>query len=138
MTKYQNKIVEKKAEYPMKGDCQINNAIYKSDLTTPLSKKLYLGLAEGEWKIYFYKHKLSFKHNRYSSKATLSNCMWHLKIVSSDTLNLKWPVLRCVPPYHEGISKKCLLCLYEELEIVTHRNQKGTKDVLYKRSEFLC
>ena len=51
----------------MEGDCQINDAIYKSDLTTPLSKKLHLGLAEGEWKISFYKHKLSFKHNRYSS-----------------------------------------------------------------------
>ena len=108
----------KKAECPMEGNCQVNNVIYKCDVTRPLPKKVYLGLAEGEWKSRFYNHKLSFKHKRYSNKTTLSSYMWHLKSVSSETPNLKWSVLRCVPPY-SNISKKCLFCIYEKLEIVT-------------------
>ena len=94
----------------------------------------FLGLAEGEWKSRFYNHKLSFKHKRYSNKATFPSCMLHLKSVSSEKPNLKWSVLRCVPPY-SNISKKCLLCWYEKLEIVTYQNQK---ELLNKRCEFLC
>ena len=89
----------KKAECPMEGNCQINNVIYKCDVTRPLSKKVYLGLAEGEWKSCFYDHKLLFKQKRYSNKTMLSSYMWHLKSVSSETPNLKWSILRCVPPY---------------------------------------
>ena len=107
----------KKAECPMEGNCQVNNVIYKCDVTRPLPKKVYLGLAEGEWKSRFYNHKLSFKHKRYSNKTTLSSY-----------------ILRCVPPY-SNISKKFLLCLYENLEIVTYQNQK---ELLKKRPEVLC
>ena len=113
----------KKAECPMEGNCQVNDVVYKCDVTRPLLKQVYLELAEGEWKSHLYNHKLSFKHKRYSNKTTLSSYMWHFKSVSSETPNLKWSVLRCVPPY-PNISKKCLLCLYEKLEIVTYQNQK--------------
>ena len=64
----------------------------------------------------------------------LSSYMWHLKSVSSETPNLKWSVLRYVPPY-SNISNKCLLCLYEKLEIATYQNQT---ELLNKRSELLC
>ena len=124
----------KKSEYPMEGNFQVNNVIYKCDVTRALPKKVYLWLAEGEWKSRFYNHKLSFKHKRYSNKTTLSSYMWHLKSVSSETPNLKWSILRCVPPY-SNISKKCLLCLYEKLEIVTYQNKK---ELLNMRSELLC
>ena len=101
----------------MEGNCQVNNVVYKCDVTRPLPKKVYLGLAEGEWKSRFYNHKLSFKHKRYSNKTILSSSMWHSKSVSGETPNLRWSILRCVPPYSK-ISKKYLLCLYEKLEIV--------------------
>ena len=39
---------KKKAEGPMEGNCQVNDVIYKCDVTRPLPKKVYLGLAEGE------------------------------------------------------------------------------------------
>ena len=71
----------KRAECPKEGNCQINDVVYKFDVTRPLSKKVYLGLAEGEWKGRFYNHKLSFKHKRYSNKTTFSSYMWHLKSV---------------------------------------------------------
>ena len=118
----------------MEGNCQVNNVVYKCDVTRPLSKEVYLGLAEGEWKSSFYNHKLSFKHKRYYNKTTVSSYMWRFKSVSSEIPDLKWSVLRCVPPY-SNISKKCLLCLYGKLEIVTYQNQK---ELLNKRSELLC
>ena len=91
--------LQKKAGCPMEANCQVNNVVYKCDVTRPLPKKVYLRLEEGEWKSRFYDHKLSFKYKRYSNKTTLSSYMWHLKSVSSETPNLKWSVLRCVPPY---------------------------------------
>ena len=124
----------KKSECTMEGNCQVNNVLCKGDVARPLPRKVYLGLAEGEWKSRFYNHKLSFKHKKHSNKTTLSSYMWHLKSVSSETPNLKWSVLRCVPPY-SIISKKCLMCLYEKLEIVIYQNQK---ELLNKRSELLC
>ena len=42
----------------MEGDCLANDLVYKCDVTRPLHKKVYLGLAEGEWKNRFYNHKL--------------------------------------------------------------------------------
>ena len=78
MTKDQNAIAEKKVECPMEGKCQVNNVVYKYEVTRPLPKKVYLGLSEGEWKSRFYNHKLSFKHKRYFNNTTLSSYMWHL------------------------------------------------------------
>ena len=98
-------------------ELSVNDVAYKCDVTRPLTKKLHLRFAEGEWKSHFYNHKLSFKHKRYSNKTTLPSYMWHLK------RNFKWSVLRCVPPY-SNILKKCLLCLYGNLEIVTYEKQK--------------
>ena len=117
----------------MGGKCQVNVVVYTCDVTRPLSKKVYLGLAEGEWESRFYNHILSLKKNRNSNKTTLLSYMWNLKSVLSETLNLKWPVLRCVQ--YSNISKKCLLCLYELLKIVTYQNRNK---LLNKRSELLC
>ena len=116
----------KKGECPIEGNCQVNSIVYICDVIRLLPKSVL--------KSCFYNHDLSFKHKRYSSKTTLSSYMWHLKSVSSETRNLNWSVLRCIPPY-SNISKKCLLCLYEKLEIVTHHNQK---ELFNKRSELLC
>ena len=52
----------------MEGNCQVNDVVCKCDVTRPLPKKGYLGLAEGEWKSGFYNRKLSFKYKRYSNK----------------------------------------------------------------------
>ena len=73
----------------MEGNCQGNDVIYKFRVTRALPKKVYLGLAEGEWESRFYNHKLSFKNETYSNNTTLSSYMWHLKSVSSETSNLK-------------------------------------------------
>ena len=43
----------------MEGNCQVNGVVYKCDVTKPLLQKVYLGLAEREWRNRFYTHTLS-------------------------------------------------------------------------------
>ena len=63
-----------KAKYSMEGNCQVNDVVYKYDVTRPLSKKVYLGLAEKEnGRAVSIKQKSSFKHKRYSNTTTLSS-----------------------------------------------------------------
>ena len=78
---------KKQQNVQWKGNREVNNVVYKCDVTRPLSKKVYLGLAEREWKSRFCNRKLSFKHKRYSNNTTHSNYMWHLKNASHETPN---------------------------------------------------
>ena len=67
MNKGQNATAEKKANCPMEGNDEINDIVYKCDVTKRLPKKVYLGLAERERKSRFYNQNLSFTHQRYSN-----------------------------------------------------------------------
>ena len=78
----------KKAECPIEGNFQVNDLVWKCDLARTLPKKVYLELAEEEWKSPFFNHKLSFKHKWHLKNTILSSYMWHLKSVSSETPNL--------------------------------------------------
>ena len=40
--------LQEKAKCPMEGNCQVNDVVYKCDVTKPLPKKVYLGPPEGE------------------------------------------------------------------------------------------
>ena len=82
-----NAIAEKQQNVQWKGNREVNNVVYKRDVTRTLSKKVYLGLAEREWKSRFSNHKLSFEHKRYSNNTTHSNYTWHLKNASHETPN---------------------------------------------------
>ena len=58
----------KKADYPMEGNCQINDVVCKCHIARLLLRKVCLGLTDGEWKSRFCNHNLSFKYKRYSNK----------------------------------------------------------------------
>ena len=77
---------------------------------------------------------MTINYNLNKMFLTLSSYMFHLKRVLSEIPDLKWSVLRWLPPY-SNVSKKCLLCLYEKLEIVPYQNQKA---LLSNSSEFFC
>ena len=118
----------------MDGKCQTMDAVYDCRVTSSEPQKIYFGLAEGKWKQRYYNHKKSFNRKRYSHEMTLSSYVWHLKETLDVTPNLKWSVVRCATPY-SNISKKCLLCLYEKLVIITYPRQH---ELLNKRSELFC
>ena len=94
----------------------------------------YFGLTEGKWKQRYYNCKRSFNQKQYSYETTLSSYVWHLKKTFDVTLNMKWSVVRCAIPY-SNISKKCILCLYKKLVIITYPRQHK---LLNKQSELFC
>ena len=124
-----------KGECPTDGKCQTMDAVYSCRVTSPEPRNIYFGLVEEKSKQRYYKHKKSFNHKGYSHETTFcSSYVWHLKETLDVTLNLKWSVVRCATPYL-NISKKCLLCLYEKLVIITYLRQH---ELLNKRSELFC
>ena len=76
----------------------------------------------------------SFNHKRHSHETTLSSYVWHLKETLDESPNLKWSVVRWATPY-SYISKKCFLCWYEKLIIITYPRQYK---LLNKQSELFC
>ena len=79
----------------MDGKCQDMDAVYDCGVTSPASRKIYFGLAEGKWKQRYYYHKKSFNQKQYSHEMTLSSYVWHLKETLDVTPNLKWSEVRC-------------------------------------------
>ena len=75
-------------------------------------------------------------HSKTEKKAndtTLSNYVWEVKDKYKETPSLKWSIVEFVPGY-SNITKKCLLCLYEKLEIINYPNQE---ELLNKQSELI-
>ena len=97
--KHQKFNLKKKTNVRWKGTVKL--LMYFANVTWQdhYRKKCILDLQrEREWKNCFY-HILSFKQKIYSNKTTISNYTWHLKKVSNETPNLKWSVLKWIPPY---------------------------------------
>ena len=81
--------------------------------------KTYLGTAEGYFKKRYNNHTNSFRH---SKDTTLSKYIWEIKNEYNEMPTLKWSVVKSVPSY-SNISKKCLLCLHEKLQVVNFKDQ---------------
>ena len=62
-----------KGACPLDGNCQQNDVIYKCIASTSVNPdKVYLGMAEGEFKKRYYNHNKLFGHRSYANKTTLS------------------------------------------------------------------
>ena len=69
-----------KTECPLNGDCRRESVIYICTATTCNSKKVYLGLTEGEFKKQtHYDHIKSFENEFYANSTTLSCYVWKMK-----------------------------------------------------------
>ena len=108
-----------KNQCPMNGKCQVQNVVYKCTVSaTPnFPKRVYLGVAEGDWKQRFYNHKKSIKNKSYRNDTTLREK--HNVFPA-----LTWSVVKSVPGC-SNISKRCLLCITEKVLIATYENLKN-------------
>ena len=123
-----------KTDCPLNGGCRKESVIYKCTATTCDSKKVYLGLTEGEFKKQrYYDHVKSFKNEFYANSTTLSSCVWELKKRKNVTPALTWEVLRTAKAY-SNITKRCSLCLHEKLAIITY---PYPDELLNRRSELV-
>ena len=74
----------------LNGDCRKEDVIYKCTvLTTFQPQKMYLGLAEGEFKKERnYSQAESFRNENYSNSITLSSYGWKIKKIKKETPTL--------------------------------------------------
>ena len=123
-----------KSECPLNRQCQVTDIIYKCTLLSPEKpRKVYLGTAESDFKKRFYNHRKSFNNEANANDTTISKYIWELKETSNLSPTLVWSIAKKVLTY-SNISKKCLLCLHEKLEII---NYPPPDELLNKRSEFM-
>ena len=123
-----------KSKCPLNGQCQITDIIYKCTVLSPgKPNKVYLKTTESDFKKQFYNHRKSFDNEASANDTTLSKYIWELKETSNLSPTLVWSIAKKVPSY-SNISKKCLLCLHEKLEII---NYPGPDELLNKRLELI-
>ena len=78
----------------------------------------------GDFKKGFYNHRKSSNNEASSNDTTFSKYIWEQKETSNLNPALVWTIAKSVLPY-SNISKKCLLCLNEKLEIINYFDQKN-------------
>ena len=109
-----------KSECPLNVQCQATDIIYECTTLSPdKPNKVYLGTAEGDFKTRFYNHRKSFNNEGSANDTAFSKYIWELKETSNSSPTLVWSIAKMVPPY-SNISKKCLLCRHEKLEIINY------------------
>ena len=108
--------------------------ICKYTTTTCSSRKVYLGLTEGEFKKErYYDHVKSFKNEFYANSTTLFSYVWEMKERKNVAPTLTWEVLRTAKTY-SNITKRCSLCLHEKLAIITY---PYPDEIINRRSELV-
>ena len=112
-----------KSDCPLDGNCQTKDIIYKCIASTTVNPdKICLGTAKGNFKKRYYNHKTLFKNREKANGTTISKYLWEAKCKYKQTPSLKWSAVKTAPGY-SNITKQCLLCLHEKLEITNYPNQ---------------
>ena len=76
--------------------------------------KIYIGMAETEFKTRFNDHKLSFKHKKHANKTILSKYI----IQNKREHQVEWSIIKRAKPYSSG-KKTCSLCSAEKMAILS-------------------
>ena len=87
--------------------------------------KEYFGTAEGEFKLRYNNHTMSFRHKKRVNDTELSKYLWKLKEENAD-YNLQWSIKAYASPYKCG-TRKCDLCFTEKMIIVRSDPKKLLK-----------
>ena len=117
----------KKDQCPVQGNCQ-KPVVYKATIKIDGKEKIYIG-STNNFKNRHSSHKNSFKSEKCKNATALSTLVWEKGL--NPCPNIKWEILRVVPPYKTG-NMNCELCLAEKTEIARHSSDP---DCMNKRSE---
>ena len=90
--------------------------IYQAEVTTPTSKRTYIGVCDTAFKLRYRNHVCSFKNERYKHATELSKYIWNLKD-KRISFNIKWRKVKQARLY-SNVSKRCNLCLWEKYFII--------------------
>ena len=90
-------------------------------------------MSEGNLKKRILQSQDIIRKQKMVNDTTLSKYVWEVKDKYKETPSLKWSIIKFVQGYGD-ITKKCLLCLHEKLEIINYPKQEA---LLNKRSELI-
>ena len=97
---------------------RVENIIYKCVPSVDwFTRKVYFVTAENNFKWCFHNHWMSFNNKDHFTYPALFKYGWEIKTKWS----LKWSIGRSVPAYL-NISKKCQLCLQENVQFFNYPN----------------
>ena len=120
-----------KAACPLDGKCKQKSIVYKAEISSNNTTKLYYGSCSTDFKARFSNHKHSFTHRNKRNATELSKEVWRAKDNGVDPA-IKWSIVSTAPSYKCGGSR-CNLCLAEKLAILSG----DRKIMLNKRSEIM-
>ena len=112
---------------PLNGKCLHECIVYQAKVVTNNECKEYFETAEGEFKLRYNYHTMSFRHKKRVNDTELSKYLWKLKEENAD-YNLQWSIKVYASPYKCG-TRKCDLCLTEKMIIA----RSDPKKLLNKR-----
>ena len=101
---------------PMSGQCLKRDIVYKAEVKTSTTTKIYYGCCDTTFKKRFANHKKSFKNRKYEKETSLATYIWHLKD-QNQQFEIAWSIHSQAKPYQCG-SRKCSLCIAERLAII--------------------
>ena len=97
-------------------ECQKDNVIYVSSITSIDGAEHYTGLTGNTFKKRWYKHKDDFRNPNSKHSTRLSTHIWKLK-EEGKQYQIEWEILDRAPT-HNPVSRKCRLCLKEIYYII--------------------
>ena len=120
-----------KTDCPLQEKCLSVNTLYQAYISSEnFQTKIYYGRSKTKYKTTRYSnHKKYFNHEKHKNDTQLSNELWKIKASKEEPV-LVWKILRQYQSYNVN-TKRCLLCLNEELQIAIYREDNMVK----KRTE---
>ena len=116
---------------PPNGECKQKSIVYKAEISSNNTTKLYYGFCSTDFKTRFSNHKHSFTHRNKRKATEVSKEVWQAKNNGVEP-SIKWSIVSAAPSYNCGASR-CNLCLAEKLAILSG----DRKIMLKKRSEIV-
>ena len=113
------------------GKCLRECIVYQANVIANNECKEYLRTAEGEFKLCYNNHNMSFRYKKRVNDTELSKYLWKLKKENID-YNLQWSIKVYASPYKCG-TRKCDLCLTEKMIIA----RSDPKKLLNKRTKLV-
>ena len=104
-----------KGNCPLDGKCLHKCIVYQANVITNNECKEYFGTVEGEFKLRYNNHTMSFRHKEHVNDTELSKYLRKLKEENVD-YNLQWSIKAYGCPYKCG-TRKCDLRLTEKMII---------------------
>ena len=120
---------QKSRECPLKGNCIIENSVYKAQVLKEGQQgtdgHAYVGLHSGLFKLRLANHEQSFK-DRTKAKCELAKYIWQMKDRGINNYKINWQII-AVEKCYDRKTGKCNLFQREKLEILRLSHIIGTK-----------